>query len=283
MALGHCTEQILPVCGIILETIESVARYRTLYDDAGLYTVKHAGKVLHELAQQLRISEKQYEAFCYVLTAGLFDHYTYPQSEAAAFHPNLAAAMEYIINILKTPNFDRDYNPPDSQLKFMEMALDVISNRLLYRTASGTLGMALNCAEPGDIIVALLGFGMTMVLRRGERNTYKVVGESYCYGYMTCEGFLGPLPSTHNFVSIKAKRLGGIRLAFVERGSDTLTVEDPRLGPLPDDWRFVDHDEKHLFHNFANQETGEITRIDPRLLPEALLARGVPLQYFDLI
>jgi len=249
-------------------------------DGKYLYNFDNAGAAFYDIAQELRISEPQFESFCHVLTSGLFDHYAYPRSEAQDFYPSLPASMQYIDDLLKSPNFDADNNFPDAN--FMNLAIDVASNRLIYRTVGGALGMAPACAEPGDIVVALLGFATAMILRRGEGNTYKVVGESYCYGYMACEGFLGPLPSTHKFVWINDRSESVLRAGFIQNDSDVPTVEDPRLGPLPDGWKFVYHDKRPFFREFENTETGEITEHDPRLLPEALLARGVAVQYFDL-
>jgi hypothetical protein len=58
-------------------------------------------------------------------------------------------------------------------------------------------------------------------------------------------------------------------------------MEDPRFGELPDGWK-IDFGKRN-FLIFVNKETGKRTEFDPRLRPEALVARGVDIQCFDLI
>jgi hypothetical protein len=55
------------------------------------------------------------------------------------------------------------------------------------------------------------------------------------------------------------------------------------LGPLPQGWNLYPHGRSPYRLQFKNDETGQSTRKDPRLSPEALKKRGVKPQVFDLV
>jgi hypothetical protein len=64
--------------------------------------------------------------------------------------------------------------------------------------------------------------------------------------------------------------------------------EDPRLGPLPEEWEAVDRGERtsedpRIFRCFRNKQTGEVVNSNPRMEPEALRHRGVKLWEFTLV
>ena len=100
---------------------------------------------------------------------------------------------------------------------------------------------------------------------------------------MNCEALLGPLPKPWI-----AKRDLGSFGEFQSRfyNSDTLEVvgleADPRLGPVSDDWENLENDDPHRIQKWKNKATGETINSDPRLLPQALIERGVKLQTFTL-
>jgi len=66
-----------------------------------------------------------------------------------------------------------------------------------------------------------------------------------------------------------------------------ITAEDPRLGPLPDDWEKVEKErtlcDSEFVGWFENKVTGEVVNYDPRLAPESLKQRGVQLETLRLI
>jgi hypothetical protein len=243
---------------------------------------KNLGSEIHKIAHPFSVSDNQLEAFCHALVVGCFDHYSYPQTAAMEETPNLVDSIECVSSITRTGNFNID-DLPLSQHKFINRVAEATRDRSVYKTAGGKFGTAPICIEPGDIVVALFGFDTAMILRRADGNTYEVIGQTYCYGYMSCEGFLGLLPNTHRMVWIHDPRDVGLRRAYLHKESGVLEVEDPRLGPLLNGWEIIDHDAQHLHHRFTNKETRETTDFDPRLTPEALLERGVDIQYFDLV
>lgn len=77
-----------------------------------------------------------------------------------------------------------------------------ISGRAIYRTCMqdmtgkrpflsrmGYVGMGPLNAEPGDVIVVLLGASVPFIIRPLGENRYKLLGECYCDGIMDGEGF----------------------------------------------------------------------------------------------
>ena len=274
---------ILRVCGRSLDTIDVVAQHKlSISNDVAPGDERHFGTTIHRIAHQFHVSDDQLESFCHALIAGFFDHNTYPLSKAPAMASSLVPAMELISKITKTPNIIiKDLS--DSQKTYVLQAANMLENRAVYKTKSGKFGLAPNCTEPGDIAVALLGLSTVMILRGADDHTYKVIGESYCQGYMSCEGFLGQLPKTHRLVWVQSERAYGSWPVYYELASGTLSVDDPRSGALPAGWSLKDHEEKHLYHLFIDEKSGDWGVEDPRLSPEVLSARGVDVKYFDLI
>ncbi|KAM5352582.1 hypothetical protein ACJ41O_005304 [Fusarium nematophilum] len=78
---------------------------------------------------------------------------------------------------------------------------------------------------------------------------------------------------------------------FFNPETNTLTAEDPRLGPL-EGWeripleelgRELTGDDPQIYGFFGNTVDGRVVDSDPRMTPEALEARGVKLETFTLI
>lgn len=130
----------------------------------------------------------------------------------------------------------------------------------------------------------VLGSQSLLVLRPNAGRTYRVVGECYIDGFMESEALLGALASNWRCISRHFPDLGGYNQSFINMETGDVQVEDPRLGPLPAGWRVLDHDKKHAYNLYSNEEIGVFeTMVDPRSSPEALKARGVNLQEFRLV
>jgi hypothetical protein len=65
----------------------------------------------------------------------------------------------------------------------------------------------------------------------------------------------------------------------------TMIYDDPRLGPLPGEWRYVkEYEPGQKEHRwFENVQTGRRTSKDPRLTPEELRKRGTKMEEFVLV
>lgn len=138
----------------------------------------------------------------------------------------------------------------------------------------------------GDQVCIFLGCYSPIILRPAESGKFQVAGEAYIHGLADAIAVLGPLPAQWKVI-IKGDSLGRALHRYINLMTYKLTAEDPRLGVLPPKWERVPYersaDDPALFEVFKNSITGETLHSDPRLLPEALRARGVNLETFQLI
>lgn len=139
----------------------------------------------------------------------------------------------------------------------------------------------------GDIISVLLGCDTPMLIRPDpDGETFTVVGPAFINGLHDATALLGPLPEPWQ-VQVFRDRAGRptiYRVFNPETGE--LSDEDPRLDPPPDEWMRIRRDRTEndplIFQCFTNTRTGETINHDPRMSPEALMARGVDIRTFCL-
>lgn len=74
---------------------------------------------------------------------------------------------------------------------------------------------------------------------------------------------------------------------FYNPETSTTSEEDPRLLALDEVWErtniYPAADGPAVFQCYRNKVTGEEIKSDPRMAPEALRARGVKLEEFELV
>lgn len=125
-----------------------------------------------------------------------------------------------------------------------------------------------------------------MVLRPVADGKYQIVGECLVYGLHDAISLLGPLPDGWNIQVHFISTTLGSKYYYYDEATDELTEEDPRLEPLVE-WERVHSDrtgdDPETFQRFKDLTTGEVINYDPRMSPEALRKRGVPLEMFSLI
>lgn len=139
--------------------------------------------------------------------------------------------------------------------------------------------------DTGDVICILLGYEVPILLRPSPQDdTFIVVGFCYIHGIMDGEVYLGSLPS---FCQAKVERTGRGGKRFFNSDTKTLSKHDPRLGTLTEDWESLaiepTPDDPYLYAPHRNKVTCEFINSDPRLSPDALVARGIKLQKFRLL
>lgn len=80
--------------------------------------------------------------------------------------------------------------------------LTYCSTRSFFETVEGYVGLCPAYTQLGDQVVSVIGCDRPLVLRPSdtENDTYSVVGAAYCHGAMAAEAFLGPLPSTMQYM-----------------------------------------------------------------------------------
>jgi hypothetical protein len=147
----------------------------------------------------------------------------------------------------------------------------------------------------GDIVCAFLGSTNLTVLRPQGENTYKVVGHAFVHGFHDARPFLGPLPpgwrvvvldDDHGGNMIRFRNIAAAGADVELEMCDADTVNDPRLGDLPPGWEWSEAErtknDPDLFEEYYH-ESDKYIHSDPRMTVEALAARGVILESFDLI
>jgi hypothetical protein len=123
-------------------------------------------------------------------------------------------------------------------------------------------------------------------MNSGDQSTrYRLMGPVYIHGLMEGQALLGSLPSP--WESVITDRNRGLEFAYHNLQTKEISLQDPRLSDLPTEWEeIVQEDEARsniYVQHFKNKNTGEIINSDPRLLPQALKARGVNLETFILV
>lgn len=136
----------------------------------------------------------------------------------------------------------------------------------------------------GDIVCILIGFNWPIILRPQADSTYQVVSTAYIPRLCDCNGLLGSLEAHWRITSSPDESGGAIPLFYNTENEETF-FEHPHLGSLPDGWVYCEEYKGSGTHNavFIHEESGMKTWKDPRLSPEALKARGVPVKTLRII
>ncbi|PQE32788.1 hypothetical protein CJF32_00001267 [Rutstroemia sp. NJR-2017a WRK4] len=222
------------------------------------------------------------EAFTRTILTVFADDYS-PHSN---MFPPFLAAQNVVANCLqkREPSIE-DRGAED---KVLIRTLPKFSGKCFFTTEEGYIGLAPDTAAPGDVLVVLLGLDMPIILRSTTNGCYNVVGTCYVYGLMSSEALLGPLPGDTHIVKYLDRSIGTSPYAFFDDEMQQIFTDDPRLGPLPQGWHFAPASvckEKNRYPLSCREDTGEVTKFDPRLTPEALKERDpqLDLRVFKLI
>ncbi|KAH9905372.1 HET-domain-containing protein [Xylariomycetidae sp. FL2044] len=161
-------------------------------------------------------------------------------------------------------------------------------NHRLFKAGNSYIGTICGKPEPGDEIFVILGCDVPMVLRPTQNGEYAVIGDCYVHGIMDDEAVLGGLPHPWR-VLVKDDANGLMKARYYNDDTGDETSEDPRLAEvlLPPEWEPIDREwttaDPLYCKWFKHRETGEVINSDPRLFPEALRERGVPLKTITLV
>jgi hypothetical protein len=173
---------------------------------------------------------------------------------------------------------------PESNIRFHKSIITIYS--YLFRTNKGYFGLSPIKVMPGDKVGVLLGCPFPVLLREQSSGKHLFVACAYIHGLMDGEALLGPLPEGYKVI-LGPHRNAQWRQLFVNSTTQTETEEDPRLEPLPAEWKRALIGDRFWptkkVDGFRNKVTGQIMDSDPRMLPDALRARGVPLETFTLL
>ncbi|KAF2649712.1 HET-domain-containing protein [Lophiostoma macrostomum CBS 122681] len=175
-------------------------------------------------------------------------------------------------------------HPIDPDVMKIHNTLEIEASSLIA-TTEGYLGVAPPFAKEGDFVCILLGCNMPMLLRPCATGDFRVVAPCFVHGIMDAESLLGPLPKP--WISQLQIVDACDVLHFFNVDTNELLLEDPRLPPLPSGWeetgRKPTSDDPRYFKEFHNRDTGRVINSDPRMMPDALRARGVVIRAFRLV
>jgi hypothetical protein len=214
------------------------------------------------------------DAYCRTLCPNLFSDNCVPEvAQFASFNESRWALQTILVSNSSISDI------PSRPRRYLLTVTRLIKGRAFFVTQKGHIGLAPKAAKPNDQICVLLGCSTPLILRPIANEQHQIVGECYVHGLMNGEAFLGPLPSQSERITLDDSGLETD--AYVNHPTEEVHVEDPRLGPLPEGWRFKSHSKEHLFSWIVNDKTGE--EHDPRLTLQALKGRGVDLKVIKLI
>ncbi|PON26267.1 hypothetical protein TGAM01_v204743 [Trichoderma gamsii] len=161
--------------------------------------------------------------------------------------------------------------------------------RVYMETEEGYIGLG---PRGCDIICVIPGCNSPVVIRETDNGNFRLVGSSFVYGLNDGQALLGRLKSPWRVqIFDHPEQDFRIEHRYYNRETRELTVSDPRLEDHPE-WERVSledlgrpliGDDPIILELFKNKITGGIMNSDPRLLPEALEARGVDLQWFTIV
>ena len=239
----------LETLGVSVARIESIEGFRPLIrEHTSLSDIisemqRITSKI--EFHNSLARSERHLSIFCQVISMNKFSDSSIPP-------------MSDMVSRLKGEEVWRECIMCQSAINDEHRAIDIrkfffnarrfCHNRSLFRTKEGHMGLGPKAAEIGDLVVALLNCGSTMILRPRQDDQYQVVGESYCHGFMDGEAFLGPVPASKQLVWRYDEQLGHYNRAHYDWNTGQLHSEDPRLGQLPCGWTRRSHSREDFIH-----------------------------------
>ncbi|KAL8889084.1 MAG: hypothetical protein Q9215_003583 [Flavoplaca cf. flavocitrina] len=221
-------------------------------------------------------------SLCLTLCARMFAEKHFPPDHGLL---SLKKFNDYYTCLYKWVSLE-SAEPPElcsSTLKVIRHINWMIKGKMLFVTADRRLGLAPEATVSGDLVCVILGCPCPLILRPSNNSSHEVVGECYIDGIMDGGALLGELPKNWMLVQKIFPELHGYYVVLFDSETQRIHLHDPRLGPLPAGWRIENHKNDYAYNWFLNDITGEATRFDPRLEPEALKARGVDLREFRLI
>ncbi|OTA62266.1 HET-domain-containing protein [Hypoxylon sp. EC38] len=178
---------------------------------------------------------------------------------------------------------------------YKNIIISWINKCYLFSTQNGYVGMISGVPQQGDKVFVILGCDVPMLLRPTTTGEYKVIGDCYgmLHGIMYGEAILGPIPRPWKVVILREEdwrhRAHYWKVNIDDESIEEKSTEDPRLEqiPIPPEWEPIEWERTRAdplnCKKFRNRDTGEVINSDPRLFPEALEARGVPLRTITLI
>ncbi|KAF2026265.1 hypothetical protein EK21DRAFT_115948 [Setomelanomma holmii] len=110
-----------------------------------------------------------------------------------------------------------------------------------FVTGGGLLGYGPHNLWPREIVCLLLGHQAPVLLRASKNDDrhsrHQVVGAAYVHGLMDAEALLGPVKPPWQKV---IRHLSGHDCRIFNANTGEETWNDPRSGPLPEEWEEIE-------------------------------------------
>lgn len=269
----------IQLSGCRIGTIDCVKRCGDLEGDWSDLMSK-LSKILLNLKQKFEVETYNLQSLCRVLCGGRTSEAYLPARKDL---PSLLSA-EKCMQEVWMDNTDDSKSYQLFEVSFIDTVRRFCNHRNIFKFPDGNLGLGPSASQPGDIVVVWLGCDNPMILRPSKSGSgrYSLVGEAYCDGFMYGEAILGPLPEHFGGVIAYREQYGRYVDGYIDRSSEKIQWEDPRLSGIPPVAPWKLELDKDGFPFFRNLETGEKTWADPRLSPGELKKRGTELEVFEV-
>jgi len=142
--------------------------------------------------------------------------------------------------------------------------------------------LAKKLTDLGDLVCVVLGCSHPLIFRLHRPGHFTLVGPCFVYGLMDGEALLGVLHHPWKIQYV----LGG-KPRFFNTVTSQISADDPRLGPLPQEWEEMGiplvRDDPMFCRFFKNCVTRETINWDPRMSLNSLKQQGADLRCFRLV
>ncbi|KAI1121265.1 HET-domain-containing protein [Nemania abortiva] len=211
----------------------------------------------------------------------------------SSVYPTGESCLDAYLQTFATDEITKLVTQPETEEQLPQVAKLLSQIKSLYKSCvftmpNGYVGMLSGQPQQKDEVFIILGCAAPMILRPTSSGEYGVVGDCYVHGIMNGEVLVGAVPHPWK-VGVYANRRGHWLSEFRNTDTGTLTKDDPRLADIlmPAEWESIEFEwtaaDPVNCRKFRNRYTGEVINSDPRLFPEALLERGIPLRTITLI
>ncbi|KAK7981425.1 hypothetical protein PG988_003663 [Apiospora saccharicola] len=270
--------EILQVMGVECGKVSFVGNKAPLEFDDLIATIKSWEAAALATPSYRPTGEPALDAFMNLLGLG-YSRERWPQCHSLLTIPEAARVYTKAF-----AGDDEDTAAATESLNFIR-----VRHRYFFFTDTGYAGVGHARPKAGDRLAVLLGCPSPLLLRPANREKlqgWQVVGPVYSHGLMDTEALLGPIP--HGWAVRMGREHGFFdSMRFFNYAAGAETQDDPRLGQDPPNWERLEAtrtaDDPWNFARYRHRTTGEIVNSDPRLWLDALTARDVKLEAFDLL
>ncbi|KAI3320241.1 HET-domain-containing protein [Xylariaceae sp. AK1471] len=272
----------LEITGLYFATVSTVHQRLPSRDEGflGIVEMLKGLDLENSQASNYPTSETLLNAYLQTIVLGRVE-----ERAAEQGYPTLSEIREEVTRLAAHPE---STDQPKLSDYYRDNIVSWVADMCIFETSNGYVGILQGNPHPGDEVFVILGCDVPVLLRPTSSGEYEVVGDCYLHGIMDGEALLGALPPAWSAQLVPTAD-GVDRRLFRNADTNITTSEDPRLVNLsiPAEWESIEFEwtpaDPIYCKKFRNTNTGEFINSDPRLFPEALIERGVPLKTITLV